>query len=194
MWSPSPATLSAVPVARRRGHTAAPPARAWPAHPPPPFLPPSLARAEGSSQGLGKAKLPKLKSPPAPSERLGVLTPLPSVQWAAPGQSPRPQRSTRTKPAAEPYSPHLGLLAWMACLACQYLLSPCVPSSRPTGLLPLLPGSMPPSPGPPGRSQDHCGTKRAQSELSPVLPHPRPQVRPGWNAQEPLPASLLTGK
>lgn len=121
------------PVAGRRGHAAAPPARAWPV---PPNRPPTYpsARAEGQRPGLGKAKLPKLKSPPAPSERrvslrLSLCPSGSTTQSTAPralGQSP----GQLTGPP--------GPRAWMARLVCQYLLPPYVPSSGPAGL-PLCP-------------------------------------------------------
>lgn len=85
----------------------------------------------------------------------------------------------------------------VTCLACQYLLSPYVPSTGPAGLPPLPPGSMPPSPSRP--SPDSARTTvgpSVHSRSCPCASSPSsPRSGPGWNAQEPVPASpLLTGK
>jgi len=179
MWSPPVPAPSAVPVARGGVWGVLlfppPPARAWPAPSP------GQGCADGS-RGWGKANLPKLKLPPFPSGRPGVLTPLPSLsQWAVPEPTAPAESPRRTKPAAEPYCPTGACRPGVACLACQYLLPPYVPSSGPPGLPLLPPGSVPPSPaGPPwtqpGQLRDQARTVGALPCASPPLASPG---RPG---------------
>lgn len=148
------------------GHAAAP-GLSGPGQPP---LPSPSQGYGDSSQGLGKAKLPKLKSPPVPSERLVslhlcLLCPSgqhPDLEPMAPIESPR------TKPVAEPYLSHLGLPAWgdMPGLSV-FIVSICAVhwARRPATSAPRLHATIPQQ-ALPGLSQDNCGTKCAQSELS----------------------------
>lgn len=143
--------------------------------------PPSPSQGCGdSSRGLEKAKLPKLQSPPVPSARLGVLTPR-LVCHLSQRATPRP--SAHGPPRAFGRQSQWPSLTWptwacqpgVACLACQYLLPPRVPSSGPTGLPPLPPGSVPPSPaGPPqtqpGQLWDQACTAGADPCASPPCP------------------------
>lgn len=162
-----------------------------------PSLPwPVQARGD-SSRGLGKAKLPKLKSGlqshlgGSVSSRLCLLCPSGQcLEPTAPRESPR-----QTKPVAEPYLSLLACRPGVVCLARQYLLPPYVPSSGPAGL-PLCPRARchHPQQALPGPSQDNRGTKLAPQEPSPLPPpHPTPPspVRPGPRMHRSLSLLLL---
>lgn len=143
-----------------------PPARAWPT----PFPRPGL---RGRLQGLGKAKLPKLKWPPVPPGRLGDLTPLPSLsQWAVP-RAPRPTREPSADTASgrallvPPGPPGLESCAWPVSIYC---LRMCRSLGPPACRLCPQARCHRPQQALPGPRQDNCGTKLVQLELSPAPP------------------------
>lgn len=132
----------------------------------------------GRLQGLGEAKLPKLKLPPFPSGRPGVLTPLPSLSlWAV--LEPRPQQtalggqSQRPSLIVPPGPAGLESCAWPVSIYCLHMCRPLGPLA-----CHLCPQARchHPRQALPGPSQDNCGTKRAQSEPSPVPPLPLPPL------------------
>lgn len=177
MWSPQSLPRPQSPWLRAVWDTAAAalPARAWPV---PPLPQPGLWEP---LQGLGKAKLPKLKLPPVPLGKAGSphTSALRVPAGSAQTQSPRPPdtasgRALLVRPGRQP---------GVARLACQYLLPPHVLSSG----VSLLACHFCPQAwchhtrqALPGPRQDNRGTKRAQSELSPVPPPSLPgQARAG---------------
>lgn len=184
MWSPPvPAALAAALWPGRCGTRCC---CSWAARPDQPLPPLSQPGCGGSSGGLGKAGLPKLKWPPVPSERLGDLTPLRSLsQWAA----PRPRAHGPNKePAADTASgrallvpPGPAGLGGMP--GPPVFIPPPVPSSGLAGLPPLPPGSEPPSP--PGPPWPQPGPLWDQACAGGAAPVPPSRVGPELGARNP---------
>ena len=94
-------------------------------------------------------------------------------------QSPRPQQRALGRQSQRPSLTCPTWARWpgVACLACQYLLPPPVPSSGLAGLPPLPPGSKPPSwAGPPWTQPGQLWDQACVVGAAPVPPS---QFRPG---------------
>lgn len=87
------------------------------------------------------------------SSRLALSVICPSGQHPDPAPTAPPRTFGRQSQWLSLTWPTWACQPGVACLACQYLLPPRVPSSGPTGLPPLPPGSVPPSPAGPPQTQ-----------------------------------------
>lgn len=193
MWSPPVCALSAIPVAQRGVWNVLLlfPHLPGPGQPLP--LPLPWPVMWGPLQGLGEGQSPKLKLPPVPSGRPGVLTTLPSLpQWAVPGahgpnREPLVDKASGRALLVPPGPAGLESCAWPVSIYCLHM---CRPLGRLACRLCPQARCHHPRQAFPGPSQDNRGTKRAQSEPSPVPPFPS-LVRPGRRMHRSLSLLLL---